>query len=309
MSKSAIIFPGQGAQVVGMGKDLAEAFPECRAIFDKANAVLGFDLAKLCFDGPIEELTKSSNAQPAIFAASVTCHAGLKKLKPDASFSATAGLSSGEWTALYLAGVVSFEDTLRVLQVRGQYMQEACVEQPGAMLSVIGLDVEKLRSICEQAGVEMANMNSPEQTVLSGRREKIDVAELLVKEAGAKRGIRLNVAGAFHSSLMATAARRLEGFLSKIAFSAPKMPVISNVTGQPHTSPDEIRQLMVKQVTSSVQWVSCVRTMAAQGVKAYVECGPGKVLTGLIKRIDNQAVLHNIADRPSLEAAANAWTN
>jgi [acyl-carrier-protein] S-malonyltransferase len=302
----AVIFPGQGAQAVGMARDLAGAFPECRSLFDRANQVLGHDLARLCFEGPIEELTKSSNTQPAIFVASAACFAALRKLKPDVSFVATAGLSSGEWAALHAAGAVSLEDALRILEARGRFMQEACEQNPGAMLSVIGLDVEALRGVCEQAGVEMANLNSPEQTVLSGRREGIDAAEKLVREAGAKKGIRLNVAGAFHSSLMAPAAQKLEAFLAGVAFATPSMPVVSNVTGQLHTTPDAIRKLMVQQVTSSVQWVSCVRWMRGQGVQLYVECGPGKVLTGLVKRIDKEAALHNIHDRSTLEAAVAA---
>ncbi|MFH0953032.1 MAG: ACP S-malonyltransferase [Verrucomicrobiota bacterium] len=309
MSRTAILFPGQGAQAVGMGKDLAEAFPECRAIFDRANEVLAQDLAKLCFEGPIEELTKSSNAQPAIFVVSLACLAALKKLKPGLTFAAAAGLSSGEWTALHVAGAVTFEDTLKVLQARGRFMQQACEENPGTMLSVIGLGEDGLRKVCAEAGIEMANLNSPEQTVLSGKREGIELAEKLVKAAGAKKGIRLNVAGAFHSSLMAPAARRLEEFLAGVRFQAPTMPVVSNVTGAPHTAPDSIRKLMVQQVTGSVHWVSCVRWMQGQGVNRYVECGPGKVLTGLVKRIDNAAFLNNILDRSSLEAAVAALGN
>jgi [acyl-carrier-protein] S-malonyltransferase len=309
MSKNAIIFPGQGAQAVGMGKDLVGAFPECKALFDQANAALGFDLAKLCFEGPIEELTKSSNAQPAIFVTSLACYAAFRKMKPGVPFGATAGLSSGEWTALHVAGAVSFEDVLKVLQARGRFMQEACEAQSGGMLSVIGLDESAVREVCAMAGIEMANLNSPEQTVLSGRKEGIEKAEGLVKEAGAKRGIRLNVAGAFHSSLMAPAAGKLEETLAGVKFSSPTMPVVSNVTGTPHTTPDSIRRLMVQQVTSSVQWVSTVRWMQGQGIKTYVECGPGKVLTGLVKRIDNAAVLNNIHDRSSLESVVAAFGN
>lgn len=302
----ALIFPGQGAQAVGMGRDLAEAFPECRALFDRAGQVLGYDLAKLCFEGPIEELTKSSNAQPAIFVMSVACHAALARQKPGLQVTATAGLSSGEWAALHVAGVVSFDDSLKILEARGRFMQQACEENPGTMLSVIGLGPDALKPVCEKAGVEMANLNSPEQTVLSGRREGIEAAEKLVKEAGAKKGIRLNVAGAFHSSLMASAAKKLDEILKNVTFSAPRIPVLSNVTGAAHGSPDEIRRLMVQQVTSSVRWVDCVRTLQAGGVKTYVECGPGKVLTGLVRRIDNQAALHNICDLSSLQAAVQA---
>jgi [acyl-carrier-protein] S-malonyltransferase len=302
----ALLFPGQGAQAVGMGKDLAAAHPECKTLFDKAGQVLGFDLAKLCFEGPIEELTKSSVTQPAVFVVSLACRAALLKKRPDLEFAATAGHSLGEWSALCAAGVVSFEDALKVLEARGRFMQQACEENPGAMMAVMGQDAEMLRKISAECGIEVANFNTPEQTVLSGRKEGVDKAEQALKQMGVKKAIRLNVAGAFHSSLMAPAAKRLEEYLANVRFSAPSMPVVSNVTGQPHGAPDDIRRLMVRQVTSSVQWVSCVRWMQAQGVKTYVECGPGKVLNGLVRRIDNEAVLNNISDLSSLDATSQA---
>ena len=302
--KTAILFPGQGAQTVGMGKDLAEAFPSCKALFDRANAVLGYDLAQICFEGPIEKLTQSCNAQPAIFVVSVAALEALKQLKPGVQFVAAAGLSSGEWTALYLAGVVSFEDVLKILEVRGKAMQAACEEQPGTMMSVIGADPAVLAKVAQEVGVEQANFNSPEQTVLSGTKAGIDAAEAALKAAGVRKAIRLNVAGAFHSSLMASAAKKLETALAGVAFHVPQMPVVSNVTGQFHTTPDEIRKLMVRQVTGSVQWVADVQRLQAEGVQAFLECGPGKVLTGLVKRIDKQAALYNISDRSNLEAVA-----
>lgn len=302
----AFLFPGQGAQAVGMGKDLAAAHPECRALFDKASLVLGYDLAKLCFEGPIEELTKSSVTQPAVFVVSLACYAALSKRCPNLKFAATAGHSLGEWSALCAAGVISFEDALKVLEARGRFMQQACEENPGAMMAVMGQEAETLRKISVDCGIEVANFNTPEQTVLSGRKEGIDKAEQALKQIGVKKIIRLNVAGAFHSSLMAPAAKRLEEYLAGIRFAAPSVTVVSNVTGQPHGAPDDIRQMMIRQVTSPVQWVSCVRWMQAQGVKAYVECGPGKILNGLVRRIDKAAVLHNITDLSSLEAAVQA---
>ena len=304
--KTAILFPGQGAQAVGMGKDLAEAFPAAKALFDRASAVLGYDLAQVCFDGPIEKLTQSCYAQPAIFVVSLAALEALKATKPGVQFAAAAGLSSGEWTALYLAGVVSFEDTLKILEVRGKAMQLACEERPGTMMSVIGADPALLAKIAQEAGVEQANFNSPEQTVLSGTKVGIDAAETALKAAGVRKVIRLNVAGAFHSVLMVSAAQQLEAALAGVAFHTPKMPVVSNVTGQFHTTPDEIRKLMVRQVTGSVQWVQDVQRLQAEGVQAFVECGPGKVLTGLVKRIDKQAALYNISNRSSLEAVAPA---
>ena len=307
--KTAILFPGQGAQAVGMGKDLAEAFPAAKALFDRASAVLGYDLAQVCFEGPIEKLTQSCYAQPAIFVVSLAALEALKATKPGIGFAAAAGLSSGEWTALYLAGVVSFEDTLKILEVRGKAMQLACEERPGTMMSVIGADPALLAKIAQESGVEQANFNSPEQTVLSGTKAGIDAAEAALKAAGVRKAIRLNVAGAFHSSLMTPAAQKLEAALAGVVFQAPQMPVVSNVTGQFHTTPDEIRVLMVKQVTGSVQWVQDVQRMQAEGVQAFVECGPGKVLTGLVKRIDKQAALYNISDRSSLEAVATAFAS
>lgn len=306
MTVCGLLFPGQGAQAVGMGKDLAGAFPECRSLFDRAGQVLGFDLAKVCFEGPIEELTKSSVTQPAVFVVSMACHAALAKKRPDLKFAAAAGHSLGEWSALCAAGVVSFDDALKVLEARGRFMQQACEENPGAMTAVMGQDAEALRQLSAECGIEVANFNTPEQTVLTGRKEGIEKAEQALKQKGVKKVIRLNVAGAFHSSLMAPAARRLAEFLQSVAFSAPSMPVASNVTGLPHTTPEEIKKLMVSQVTSSVQWVSCIGWMKEQGVKTYVECGPGKVLTGLVRRIDKDAVLHNISDLSSLEGVSKA---
>ncbi|MCX6998537.1 MAG: ACP S-malonyltransferase [Kiritimatiellaeota bacterium] len=302
--KTALLFPGQGAQAVGMAADLAAAFPACRALFDRANAVVGYDLAALCFAGPLEKLTLSCHAQPAIFVASLACLTALQQIHPGLVFAAAAGLSSGEWTALHVAGVLSFEDTLRVLEVRGRAMQAACEETPGAMLSLLGMADDALVRLAQQTGVDVANYNSPEQTVLSGSCAGIDHAEKLAREFGAKRAIRLNVAGAFHSAGMASAAGKLEEFLGGVTLAPPQYPVVSNVTGQFHTTPDEIRRLMVRQVTHSVQWVGGVRTLQAQGVQAYVECGPGKVLTGLVKRIDKQAALYNIAGHSDLEAVA-----
>lgn len=303
MSK-AILFPGQGAQAVGMGKDLAENDPAARALFDKASGVLGYDLAAICFEGPIEKLTVSAHAQPGIFVTSVACYQAMKSRRPDLSFGWAAGLSSGEWTALHISGVVGFEDTLRILEARGRLMQEACETTPGGMLTIIGAERAVLEKICAESGVEMANLNSHEQIVLSGRKEAVDVAEKLAKDLGIRKAIRLNVAGAFHSTLMKPAAEKLKAVLAPMHFNAPAMPVLSNVTGKPHTTPDEIKRLVVEQVYSSVQWVGGIEHLKSQGVTGYVECGPGKVLTGLVKRIDKDAALHSIQDRSGLDALA-----
>lgn len=297
---NAILFAGQGAQAVGMGRDLAEAYPECKALYTKANEVLDYDLARICWERPESELVKSSHCQPAIFVTSAVCCRALRRERNSLAIQSTAGLSLGEWTALWLAEAVSFEEALRILEARGRFIQEACEEREGAMLSVIGLDPEKLKAVVAQAGVEIANYNSPEQIVLSGARAGIKAAETLVKEAGAKRAIILNVAGAYHSSLMASAARRLAAFIQDVPIRPPCLPVISNVTGQPHGMPDDIRRQMVLQITSPVQWVACVQTLRQQGVARYIECGPGRVLSGLVKRIYPEAELNNVQDCPSL---------
>jgi [acyl-carrier-protein] S-malonyltransferase len=304
MKSLAWLFPGQGAQAVGMGRDLAEQVPAAAAMFRRAGEVLGFDLAKVCFEGPEAELTRSDRAQPAIFVVSAACAEALTLAKPGLAWAFTAGHSLGEWTALYAAGVVSFDDALRILQARGRFMQEACEQNPGAMLAVLGLPREAVEQVAARSGAEVANFNEPTQTVLSGTREAIDAAEKVAVELKAKRAVRLPVAGAFHSQLMKPAADRLAGLLAGIDFKTPRFPVMSNATGAPHGGPDEIRQTMVRQVTSSVRWVEIVQYLAAQGVGRYVECGPGRILTGLVKRIDREAELHTISDLPGLQAVA-----
>lgn len=298
--KRAIVFPGQGSQVVGMGRDFAEAIPECKALFDQANEILGYDLEKICFEGPQEELNKSNNAQLGIFVASAAAFKALQLKQPDLEYDILAGHSLGEWTALYVAGVVGFEDTIKILRARGEYMQAACEENPGAMLAVMNLDGDVLVKIAEEAGCHVANFNSLVQTVLSGTAESIDRAEELVQAAGAKRAIRLPVAGAFHSPLMQPAADKMGEFLAPIDFGSEQTPVLSNVTALPHGS-TSVKDDMLKQITSSVQWVSIIQWMAANGVEEIVECGPGKVLAGLIKRIDKACPVRNIGQLTDLE--------
>ena len=300
-----LLFPGQGAQAVGMGCELAEGLDECRAIFARASDVLGFDLLKLCCAGPIEELTKSQNAQPAIFAVSVAARTALAHFAGGKlAVAGTAGHSLGEWAALHEAGVVSFADALRVLRARGQFMQEACEATPGGMLTIIGLPLEKVREIAAASGLEVANLNSPVQTVLSGHADRIAAGEAAAKAAGAKRALRLTVAGAFHSSLMKPAADKLADFLQGIEFCAPKCPVWSNVTGQPHTTPDDVRRRMVEQVVSSVRWTDCYAGMVAAGLTVGFECGPGMVLAGLGKRIAPEAAVASIFDLAGAQEAA-----
>ncbi len=306
MSGTAIVFSGQGAQFAGMGKDLAEAFPECRDVYETADRVLGYKLSTLCFEGPAEELTRSDHCQPAIFTTSIACYRALRTRVPALAPAMMAGLSLGEWSALHASGALAFEDALRVLQARGQAMQAACEERDGAMISVIGLPMETLMEICSQSGVEIANLNAEDQTVLSGTREGILMAEQLAKTAGAKRTIVLQVAGAFHSSLMASAVPKLETVLRGVVIQPPLIPVVANVTGCVHGTPEDIRREMLRQVTGTVHWHEGINAMTAAGVTRFIECGPGRVLTGLIKRIAKEATLYSIQDAATLETAVAA---
>lgn len=298
--KRAIVFPGQGSQIVGMGKDFAEAIPECKALFGQANEILGYDLETICFEGPQEELDKSNHAQLGIFVASAAAFQALELRKPGLEYQLLAGHSLGEWTALHVAGVVGFEETIKILKARGEAMQAACEENPGAMLAVMGMEGDALVKVAAEAGCHVANFNSLVQTVLSGTAGSIDKAEALATEAGAKRVIRLPVAGAFHSPLMQPAADTMAAFLANIGFAEEKVPVLSNVTALPHRN-CSVKDDMVKQITSSVQWVALVQWMASNGVEEIVECGPGRVLAGLIKRIDKGCSVRNIGRLTDLE--------
>jgi len=306
MSKTALLFAGQGAQAIGMGKDLATAFPSAKGWFDRANAALGYDLASICFTGPNAELTKTENAQPGIFLVSWVAFQLLKEQVPSLKFDATAGLSLGEFTALMAAGVMSFEDGLRVVRQRGRFMQEACEATRGGMAAVIGLDEAPTREVCAEAGVVLANLNCPGQLVISGETDKIAKAVELAKAKGAKRAIALPVAGAYHSPLMAGAQPKLQSELAKIKISPPDVPVISNVTGEAHAGAADISARLVEQVTSSVLWEKSMRYLLAQGFTRFIELGPGTALSGFMKRIDKGAQMLNVADVASLEATVKA---
>jgi len=306
MSKTALLFAGQGAQFVGMGQDFAATFPSARVWFDRANAALGYDLASVCFHGPDDELTKTENAQPGIFLVSWVAFQLLRECVPSLKFEATAGLSLGEFTALTAAGALSFEDGLRIVRQRGHFMQEACEATKGAMAAVIGLGEAPIRDLCAETGVALANLNCPGQLVISGDEEKIAKAIELARPKGARKAVRLPVAGAYHSPLMASAQPKLQAVLAKSRISAPSMPVISNVTAQPHSRPDQISWRLVEQVTSSVRWEESMRYLLAQGFTRFIELGPGTALGGFMKRIDKDAQMLNVADVGSLEATAKA---
>jgi len=328
MSKTALLFAGQGAQIVGMGKDLAEKFPAAKTWFDRANAALGYDLAGICFNGPEADLTKTENAQPGIFLVSWVCFELLKEQAPNLKFEATAGLSLGEFTALTAADAMSFEDGLRVVRQRGKFMQEACDVTKGGMAAIISLDETLTREVCVEAGVVLANFNCPGQIVISGEAEKITKACELAKAKGAKRALPLSVAGAYHSPLMASAQPKLQNELAKIKISAPAVPVISNVTAQAHVVaqasrlcvPDgtavtethrqdacaTISARLVEQITSPVLWESSMRALLAQGFTRFIELGPDTALSGFMKRIDKNAQMLNVANVASLEATVKA---
>lgn len=300
------IFAGQGAQTPGMGKDFAEADAEAMALFDKANAVLGFDLKKTCFEGPAEELTKSNICQPAIFVTSYAAYMALQKRR-GVQFAAAAGLSLGEWSALCAAGVLDFDSTLKVLEARGRFMQEACEAVPSGMIAIVGATPEQLAALCEKTGCTVANVNSAAQQVLSGSKDQVAAAAAAAKELGIKRAIPLATAGAFHSKFMQPAREKLAPVLDEVTFSAPKFPVLSNVTGKPHSSdPGEIKALMLEQVTGATNWAADVEAAKALGCGRFVEFGPGKVLSGLVKKIDASLVTLNVGDAASLDATIAA---
>jgi [acyl-carrier-protein] S-malonyltransferase len=309
MSKTALLFAGQGAQVVGMGKDFAAAFPSAQAWFDRANAVLDYDLAAVCFNGPEAELTKTENAQPGILLVSWVAFQLLKERVPAFEFHATAGLSLGEFTALTAASALSFEDGLRLVRQRGRFMQEACETTRGSMAAIIGLDEAPAREVCAEAGVVLANLNCPGQLVISGETEKIAKAVELAKAKGARKAISLSVAGAYHSPLMAGAQPKLAAELAKMQISAPIVPVISNVDALPSGRPDGIGSRLVEQVTSPVLWEQSMRVLLGQGFARFIELGPGTALSGFMKRIDKSAQMLNVADVASLGTTVKALTN
>jgi [acyl-carrier-protein] S-malonyltransferase len=303
MSQTALLFAGQGAQYVGMGKALAEEFPIGKDLFEQANQILGYDLRQICFEGPAEELLKTEHAQPGIFLVSWVAHEVLRHELPALCANATAGLSLGEFTALTASGALSFEEGLKLTRQRGLFMQEACDQTPGAMAAVIGLDLDRTRIVCNDAGVEIANLNCPGQIVISGDKEGIAQACEAAKSKGAKRALPLEVAGAYHSKLMSGAQEKLAESMKSVPIGEMKLPVYSNVTGAVHKEGEELSRNLVRQVTSSVLWEQSIRNLLEQGVDTFIELGPGKALTGFMRRIDKSATVTNVEDPKSLVSA------
>ena len=297
---TAFLFPGQGAQSVGMARELTANLPPAKALFDEAAEILGYDLLGLCINGPAERLNETDASQPAIFVASLAALESLKATTPDAvlQVAATAGLSLGEYTALVFAGAISFREALQVVKARGEAMQAAALATPSGMIAVLGLEPSEVAVLAAEARsagtLEIANLLCPGNTVVSGTLAALDAFEQICLARGGIRTARLAVAGAFHTILMKPADDKLAEALAKVAITAPRIPVWSNVDAKPHTDPAEIRPLLVKQVLSPVLWEATIRGLMATGVDKFYEIGPGRVLAGLLKRVNRKADITNI---------------
>jgi [acyl-carrier-protein] S-malonyltransferase len=306
--KNAFLFPGQGAQDVGMGAEIARSFPVAAAIFDRANDIVGFDLAAICFEGPAEQLNSTTISQPAIFTASAAILEVLRSepatsgIKPDV----TAGLSLGEYTALYAAGVINFEDGLRLVQKRGQAMQAAADANEGAMVSIIGLDDETARWLCEEAGqgdlLEPVNFNCPGQIVISGDKKACRRAKDLALKVGAIKAVRLEVAGAFHTTMMSAAAEALAEALADCHITDPAQThVIANIDAEYYATSEKIKRGLVRQLTSPILWQKCMERLLDDGVESFYEIGPGRVLTSLMKRINRKTNVVNVSSLKAIK--------
>lgn len=303
MSKAVLLFSGQGAQKVGMGQDLVEAYPSAKALFEKADQVLARSLTDIMFNGPAEDLTKTGNCQPALFLHGLALLEILREKVPALEAVAAAGLSLGEMTAHCAAGTFTFEEGLKLVARRGELMDQACEANPGTMAAMIGGSDEDVARLAADCDVDVANLNCPGQTVLSGKEEGIDAAVSKAKEYGLRMGKKLQVAGAYHSRLMAGAQEELGEALAATELHTPQIPVISNFLARSAEGPDAIRASLKDQVTGSVRWIESIRLLREQGHELFIELGPGKVLAGFMSRIDKEARIISIEDAASLEAA------
>ncbi|HPZ83885.1 MAG TPA: ACP S-malonyltransferase [Thermogutta sp.] len=300
MGRIAFLFPGQGAQTVGMGRRLYESLPAARALYERASKIVGYDLARVCFEGPAEDLDSTVISQPAIFVTSLAALESLRTEAPDAVLSceATAGLSLGEYTALVFAGVLEFEDGVWLVQKRGEAMQDASDATPGGMVSILGMERSQVESLCEQARgeetLQIANLLCPGNIVISGSLRACERAAELATRMGAMKAVPLAVAGAFHTPIMRPADERLAAALEKVRLRKPRIPVISNVDARPHNDPEEIRQLLIRQVIEPVRWEDSMRYLIGEGFDSFYEVGPGRVLRGLLRRIERSVTCQNI---------------
>ena len=302
--KIALLFAGQGAQSVGMGRDLAEQFPVAADLFRKTDEILGRNLSEVAWNGPIEELTKTSNCQPALYVHGLACLAALRELTGDFPITGAAGLSLGEMTAHAAAGTFDFATGLKLVQRRGELMDEACAATSGAMAAMIGADENAVRGLAADADVDVANINAPGQIVISGERAKVEIAIGMAKEHGIRRAMLLNVAGAYHSRLMEIAYRKLGEALVDLSITTPRFVVISNVTGQAAKTPDEIRRTLQDQVTSTVRWLDCMERLVDLGCDFFIELGPGGVLAGLLQRTRKGVDVISVSDAESVRKCA-----
>jgi [acyl-carrier-protein] S-malonyltransferase len=305
MSKLAFLFPGQASQYSGMGRDLAENFPESRAVFDEADSALGFPISKVCFEGSEDELKLTENTQPAILTVSIAAFRALEKrgIIPDFA----AGHSLGEYSALVAAGALDFSTAVKLVRGRGRYMQEAVPSGEGAMAAILGLSPSDVAEVCRKAAqgeiVSSANLNSPEQTVISGAASAVKRAVEIASQSGAKRAVILPVSAPFHCALMVPAQKRLEPDLRAAHFGNLRFPVVNNVDAEAVSSGDEAREALIRQVTQPVRWLDSVHDMIESGVTIFVEVGPGKVLLGLLRQIDRSVRGLNVEDAASLQTA------
>jgi len=304
MKKIALLFAGQGAQVVGMGKDLAGELPAAADLFRQADEILGRKLSDIAWNGPIEELTKTSNCQPALFVHGLACFSILRELVGDFPVGGAAGLSLGEMTAHAAAGTFDFENGLKLVQKRGEFMDEACAETIGGMAAMIGGLENDVRQLAADEDVDVANINAPGQIVISGELAKVEAAVGVAKEYGIRRATMLNVAGAYHSRLMESAYEKLGAALLEVQMQVPQFPVISNVTGREVERLPEIRQTLQDQVTSTVRWVDCMERLVDLGCDLFIELGPGGVLAGLLKRTRKDVEVISVGDVESVRAGA-----